>query len=187
MNATRHIVYKLGILRVILLNIAPCSSLMAFAPSPSSVNSNFSLSDSVVTLDMSDDSKLPRGEDFVFEKEGSLNSSMITVIVSLQSMLAVRCFTDILFYRLMTSTFVSILTSSKENRRHLRPSFPRPRPTQSACKMLPPPSSGPCGGSSTKGKSPHAALINAPLIQATLQGCMTTTNPPLPSGWIFSP
>jgi hypothetical protein len=41
------------------------------------------------------------------------------------------------------------------------PSLPHPRPTQSTSKTLPPPSSEPCGGSSTKGKSPRAALINA--------------------------
>ena len=65
---------------------------MAFATSPSSVNSNFSLSDSVsdiVILDMTDDYAKPAPDkevfEFqpVFEKEGSLNSSMITVIVSL--------------------------------------------------------------------------------------------------------
>ena len=63
------------------------------APSPTSVNSNFSLSDSVsdiANLDMSDDytNSPPDEEAFtsrpVLEKEGSLNSSMITVIVSLQ-------------------------------------------------------------------------------------------------------
>ena len=110
------------------------------ATSPSSVNSNFSLSDFVsdtVALDMDigqgdidtlnqrfpdkDDQEREiraKALDEVFEKEGSLNSSMITVIVSLQHMLAVHYFTDIFFYRSTTFTFVLILTSSKENRRH---------------------------------------------------------------------
>ena len=94
---------------------------MAFAPLPTSVYSNFSLSESdIVTLDMSDDYKdepAPSEEAFTLEKEGSLNSSMITVIVGLHRMLAVQCLTDILFYRSKTSTFASILTSSKEDRR----------------------------------------------------------------------
>ena len=79
--------------------------------SPSSVDTIYSFSDSVsdvVTLDMSDDCSKPAPDEEVFafrtptpvfEKEGSLNSSMITIIVSLQGMLAVHCFTDILFYR----------------------------------------------------------------------------------------
>ena len=55
---------------------------------PSSAGSNFSLSDSVsdiVTLDMTDDyaPSLFRAPMPVFEKEGSLDSSMIMVIVSL--------------------------------------------------------------------------------------------------------
>ena len=58
------------------------------SPSLISVNSNFPLSN-IATLDMSDDytKPPPDEEDFkspVFEKEGSLNSSMITIIVSLQ-------------------------------------------------------------------------------------------------------
>ena len=63
---------------------------MAFTPSPPSVNSNFSLSDSVsdiATLDMTDIFAKPdphKVPEFpVFKEEGSLNSSMITVIVSL--------------------------------------------------------------------------------------------------------
>ena len=66
---------------------------MAFTPSPTSVNSNsnFSLIDSIsdiTTLDMSDDNNqpAPNEEDFPsrpsLEKEGSLNSLMITIIVS---------------------------------------------------------------------------------------------------------
>ena len=84
------------------------------ATSPSSVNSNFSLSDFVsdtVALDMNigqgdtdtlnqrfpdkdDQEREVRAKalDEVFEKEGSLNSLMITVIVSLQHMLAVHYF-----------------------------------------------------------------------------------------------
>ena len=71
---------------------------------PSSFSSNFSLSDSVsdvVTLDMTDDDTKPAAsgeeeeEENVFEKEGSLNSSMITVIVSLQeTTLAVHRLTE---------------------------------------------------------------------------------------------
>ena len=67
---------------------------MAFAPSPT--NSNFSFIDSIseiTTIDMSDENNnnnqpAPNEEDFpsrpgsVLEKEGSLNSSMITIIVS---------------------------------------------------------------------------------------------------------
>ena len=72
---------------------------MAFAPSPisTSIDSNFSPIDSIsdiTTLDMSDENNdnnnqpAPNEEDFpsrfgsVLEKEGSLNSSMITIIVS---------------------------------------------------------------------------------------------------------
>jgi hypothetical protein len=103
---------------------------MAFATSPSSVNSesNFSLDSVSDIVDISDDNTKPAEDEEdvltlrmpVFEKEGYLNSSMITIIVSLQGMLqvVVHRFTDILFYRSTTSTFVSILTFSKENRRH---------------------------------------------------------------------
>ena len=72
---------------------------MLFAPSPTSVNSNFSLSDSDISrVAMSDNynQPVPNEEDFpsrpVLEKEGSLNSSMITIIVSLQDMLAAHHF-----------------------------------------------------------------------------------------------
>lgn len=105
--------------------------LMAFATLPPSVNSISSFSDSasdVATLDMYDNLIKPALDDKevfefgtsppVFEKEGSLNSSMITVIVSLRGALAAHHLTDILVYRSTTSTFASILTSSKENRRH---------------------------------------------------------------------
>jgi len=58
------------------------------SPSTSSVNlnSDFSLSDSVSALEMTDDETIPAPDKEVFtlrpfEKEGSLNSSMITVIV----------------------------------------------------------------------------------------------------------
>jgi hypothetical protein len=102
---------------------------MALATSPSSVNSNFSLDSVSDIVDISDDYTKPAEDEEdvltlrmpVREKEGSLNSSMITVIVSLQGMLQVDvyCITDILFYyRSTTSAFVSVLTSSKENRRH---------------------------------------------------------------------
>ena len=77
---------------------------MVFALSPTSVNSNFSLSDSlsdIATLDMRDDynQTAPNEEDFPSRpvyQEGSLNSSMITIIVSLQGMLALdHLLTDI--------------------------------------------------------------------------------------------
>ena len=77
---------------------------------PSSFSSNFSLSDSdIVTLDMTDDDTKPAapGEEEedesafpttmdVFEKEGSLNSSMITIIVSF--CMSYACYTPV-FYR----------------------------------------------------------------------------------------
>ena len=71
---------------------------MVFALSPISVNSNFSLSDSlsdIATLDMRDDynQAAPNEEDLPSRpvyQEGSLNSSMITIIVSLQGMLALN-------------------------------------------------------------------------------------------------
>ena len=103
---------------------------MAFTPSPTSVNSNsnFSLIDSIsdiTTLDMSDENNQPalNEEDFPsrpsLEKEGSLNSSMITIIVSPPSRHAsLHCFSGVIFYRSTTPNFVSIPTSSKENRRH---------------------------------------------------------------------
>ena len=165
----------------------------AFVLMPTSIYSNFSLSDSVsdiITLDMSDDYDRSAASDEVFmlEKEGSLNSLMITIIVSLRHIFVVHCLTGILFYRSTTSTFALILTSSKENWRLWGPSLPSPSPTQSICKTLPQPSLEPCGGSSMKGsKSSHAALVHTSLILALLQGCMTTTSPPLPSGWLCSP
>ena len=92
-------------------------SLHLIVNSLMSVISDFSLSDTVTVsaLEMSDDDTKPEP---TFEKEGSLNSSMITVIVGLQaSRHCVQCL-KLLFYRSTTSTFVSILISSKENRRH---------------------------------------------------------------------
>ena len=75
---------------------------MAFAPSLTSVDSNFSLSDSVsdiASLDTSaDDDTKPavNEEDFTSgHVEDSLDNSIITVIVSLQGMLAVLCLTGI--------------------------------------------------------------------------------------------
>ena len=100
---------------------------MAFATSPSSANSIFSFGDStsdVAALDMHDDRTKPTPDKEAFEfgtptpVEGSLNSSMITVVVSLQGMLAVYCLTDIFFYRSATSNFALILTFFKKNRRH---------------------------------------------------------------------
>ena len=87
---------------------------MVFASSPSSVNSNFSFSDSV--SDMSDDYTKPaKHEDEELEEElafriptppvfvevGSLNSLKITVIVSIQA--SKTC----LLYTLLYKTFFS--------------------------------------------------------------------------------
>ena len=108
---------------------------MAFVLSPpTSLNSNlnFSLSDSVsdiATFDMPDDYTIDKPapnekvstSQPVFEKEGYLNSSMITVIVSPSTALLYTFFYKIFsfFYRSKkTSNFVLILTSSKENRKH---------------------------------------------------------------------
>ena len=116
----------------------PQQTPMLFAPSPTSVNSNFFLSDS----DMPDDyiQTAPNEKGFpsrpVLEKEGSLNGSMITIIVSLQKMLAVHRFfftrysllqVDDIHFRLdshflqsESETLKDIITSSDSDTIHLK-------------------------------------------------------------------
>ena len=177
---------------VVILNSEAALMASASVTSPFSVNSNFSFSDSVsdiVALDMSDDYTKPPPEDVftfrsLFEREGSLNSSMITIVVSLQGML------QLLYTALRTSSSTGrqhplsyrLLLPPKRigvievHHFHLR-GRPNPpakhyrRRVQSLVEVL-----------LRRVSLRMQPLINTPLIQAAFQGCMMTTSPPLRSG-----